>query len=111
VSNDYWATDLSGDPRPTLVFTFANPTDLDALVVTSGANAPNFATLSRPRSIAIAYSDGTGVQLTLKDDPSASTHVIHARSGTSLSVSILSVYPVAGGTDVALAEIEFRRLR
>lgn len=110
VSNDYWAADTARDPQPTLVFTFDGPTDLDALVITSGA-ATDFARIARPRTIQITYSDGTGETLTLKDDAQATAYSVHARQVTSMTMRITGVYAVSGNTDVAFAEVELRRLQ
>jgi hypothetical protein len=109
INNDYWAADLSRDPQPTLTVTFDGATDLDALVVTSGA-AADYTRLARPKTIQISYSDGTGEQVTVKDDPQATAYVIHARHVTSMTLRVISVYPGNGSTSMGLAEIEFRRL-
>jgi hypothetical protein len=109
VNNDYWAADTSRDPQPTLVFTFTGPTDLDALVITSGA-AADYAKVGRPKTIQITYSDGTGDELTLSDDPHETPYYIYARQITSMTMRITSVYPAPGSTSVALTEVEFRRL-
>jgi hypothetical protein len=111
VNNDYWAADVSRDPQPEMVITFDGKTDLDALVITSGANGPDFSRYARPKTIQIAYSDGTGETVTLRDDWNSVAYHVHARQVTSMTVRITSVYPVADSTDVAMAEIEFQRLQ
>jgi hypothetical protein len=110
INNDYWAADLSRDQEPTLTVTFDGPTDLDAIVVTNGAAPPDYPRLARPKTLQISYSDGTGEQVSLKDDLHATAYVIHARGVTSMTVRIVNVYPGQASTQVGLAEIEFRRL-
>jgi hypothetical protein len=110
VSNDYWAADTARDPQPALVFTFAGRTDLDNLLVTSGA-ATDYARLARPRTIQLTYSDGTGEELTLRDDRTPASYPIHARQVTSVTLRITGVYPGSGSTAVAMAEVEFYHLR
>ena len=109
VSNDYWAADTARDPRPTLAFKFARPTDLDNLLVTSGAG-PDYARLARPRTVQITYPDGSGQLLTLKDDPKPTAYAISARHVSSLTVQVTGVYPTAQSAAVAIAELEFFRL-
>jgi hypothetical protein len=111
ITNDYWAADAARDPTPTLVFSFNGPTDVDALLVTSGAPSPDYARLARPRTVELTYSDGTGEKLTLNDDPRAVSYTIHARQTTSLTMKITSVYGVAGTSTVALTEVEFFHLK
>ncbi len=110
IDNDYWAADMARDHQPTLMFTFDGKTDLDALVITSGA-AADFARLARPKTVQIIYSDGTGQELTLQDDPKPIAYYIYARQVTSMTMKITSVYPVAGTSQVAVAEVEFRKLK
>jgi ribosomal protein L40E len=110
INNDYWAADLSRDPEPTLTVSFDGPTNLDAIVVTSGASTPDYANLARPKTLQISYSDGTGEQVTLKDDPHATAYIVHARGVTSMTIRIVNVYPGQASTQVGLSEIEFRRL-
>lgn len=110
ISNDYWAADLARDPQPTWTFTFDGPTNLDALVVTNGAAGADYSQLARPKTLEISYSDGTGEQVTLKDDPHDTTYDIYARGVTSMTVKVVSVYPGSGNTSVGLAEIGIRTL-
>jgi hypothetical protein len=109
VSNDYWAADTARDPQPTLATRFAGPTDLDTMLLTSGAG-PDFARLARPKTIQIAYSDGTGQVLSLRDDPKPTSYAIHARHVSSMTIRITALYPTSQSSDVAIAEVEFFRL-
>jgi hypothetical protein len=114
VRNDYWAADVARDRNPTLVFTFDGPTDLDNLLVTSGASGPagnEFAQSARPRTVELTYSDGTGETLQLQDTPTAADYTVHARQTTFVTMRITSVYPVSGTTIVALTEVEFFHLK
>ena len=110
IKNDYWAADTGRDPHPTLEFTFDGKTDLDALLITSGASGTDFAALARPKTVQLTYSDGRSQQLTLKDDPTPTTYTVYARGTTVVSMQITSVYPVSGSRAVAIAEVEFYRL-
>jgi hypothetical protein len=109
VSNDYWAADTARDPQPTLAFRFAGPTDLDNMLVRSGA-AADYAKLARPRTVQVTYSDGTGQLLTLKDEPQPTSYGIHARQVSSLTLQITGVYPGKESKAVAIAEVELFRL-
>jgi hypothetical protein len=109
VSNDYWAADTARDPQPTLAFKFAGPTDLDNVLVRSGAG-PDYARLARPRTVQVTYSDVTGQLLTLKDGPQATSYGIHARQVSSLTLQITGVYPAPQSKAVAIAEVELFRL-
>jgi type II secretory pathway pseudopilin PulG len=111
INNDYWAADTARDPQPTLVFSFDGRTDLDFLVITSGASGGDFARLARPKTVQLVYSDGTGETLTLKDDPKPVTYNVHARRVTSMGLKVMSVYPVSGNTAVGLTEVEFSHLK
>jgi hypothetical protein len=110
VSNDYWAASRTADPQPTLAVRFAGPTDLDSMVIHSGAG-PDYARLARPRTVQVTYSDGTGQLLTLKDDPKPTSYPIHASHVTSLTLQITGVYPAGQSSAVAIAEVEFFRLK
>ena len=111
INNDYWAADVSRDPQPTLVFTFDGTTDLDYLLITSGASGADFAHLARPKGVQLVYSDGTGEELTLKDDPKATTYTIHARHVSTVTLKVVSVYPAAGTSAVGVTEVEFFRMK
>jgi len=111
VSNDYWAADVARDPQPTLVVRFSGPTDLDSLLVTSGATGADYVRLARPRTLQIVYSDGTGETVDLRDVRDATAYTIHARQVTSATIRILNVYPGTGSTAVAVTELEFFHLK
>ena len=111
INNDYWAADTARDAQPTVMFSFDGPTDIDYLLVSSGAATTDFARLARPRTVQLVYSDGTGEELTLKDDPKPAQYGVHARQVTSATMRITSVYPVSGTSAVALTEVEFYHLK
>jgi hypothetical protein len=110
INTDYWAADATRDRQPWITISFAKPTDLDWLIVTSGAG-PDFGRIARPKDVRLTYSDGTSEELVLKDDPRASGYEIHGYSVTWVKMQILSVYPSSQNTWVAIAELEFFRLR
>lgn len=107
VNTDYWAADAG--TQPVISLFFAAPTDIDYMLVTSGA-AADFAKLARPKDVRLSYPDGSQQELTLKDDPKSTCYTINAHRVTQLSMRILSVYPTAQSTAVAIAELELFRL-
>jgi len=109
VSTDYWAADTIRDPQPEVTVTFRQPTDVDYLLVTSGAG-PDFDQLSRPKRVRLTYSDGTSQELTLRDDPKATGYLVHGYSVSWIRLRVLSVYSARGSGQVAIAELEFWRL-
>ena len=109
INTDYWAADTSGDPHPQATLTFPRPTDLDYLLVTSGAG-PDFGRTGRPRAVRLTYSDGTSEDLVLKDDPRAVGYETHGYSVSWVSLRVLSVYPSRQNTWVAISELEPFRL-
>lgn len=105
----YWAANTSTDKQPVLTLIFASPVDLDRILVTSGA-AQDFATLARPKNVRLVFSDKSSITLTLKDDPNPETYDIMARHVTYVEIHILSTYPSAQSSDVAINEVEFFKL-
>jgi hypothetical protein len=109
INTDYWAADTSRDRQPLITISFAKPTDLDWMIVTSGAG-PDFGRIARPKDVRLTYSDGTSEELSLRDDPRAAGYEVHGYSVTWVKMQILSVYPSTQDTWVAIAELEFWRL-
>lgn len=109
ISDDYWAADLRNDPQPQIVIVFTPQTDLDYLLVTSGAGR-GYASLARPRDVQLTYSDGSTERLTLQDDPKPVKYDLHGFHVSSVTMRILTVYPAGQSTQVAIAELEFFRL-
>jgi hypothetical protein len=109
VNTDYWAADTTRDPQPEVTVTFRQPTDVDYLLVTSGAG-PDFERLSRPKRVRVSYSDGSSEELTLRDDPKATGYPVHGYSVSWVRVQVLSVYSAGGSGEVAIAELELWRL-
>ena len=88
-----------------VTLTFGRPTDLDYLLVTSGAG-PDFGRTGRPKAVRLTYSDGTSEDLVLKDDPRAVGYETHGYSVSWVSLRVLSVYPSRQNTWVAISELE-----
>jgi len=109
INTDYWAADTAHDAQPHVTLAFAGPTDLDYLLVTSGAG-PDFGRTGRPRSVRLTYSNGTSEDLLLKDDPKAAGYEVHGYSVTWATLRVLSVYPSRQNSWVAISELEFFRL-
>lgn len=110
ISDDYWAADTRTDRQPQIHLSFSGPTDLDDLLVTSGAGR-DYARLARPKDIQVIYPDGGAEKLTLTDDPRAKRYEVHGSQVRSVDIRILSVYGSQQSTSVAIAELEFFRLR
>jgi hypothetical protein len=109
INTDYWAADTAQDRQPAVTLTFARPTDLDYLLVTSGAG-PDFGRMGRPKHVRLSYSDGSHEDLVLKDDPRAIGYEIHGYSVSRATLRVLSVYPSGQNSWVAMSELEFWRL-
>lgn len=112
-NNTYWAA-LPGDHLPFLKLTFANPTDLAEIGITSGASgtAPSdqFLAQPRPRAVHLVFSDGSTVDLNLADQAAVQFFALNARQVTFVEIHILSVWPTAGPSpsSVAITEVEFK---
>jgi hypothetical protein len=100
------------------------PTNLDFLVFTIGAQAPdNFANLARPKELLLHFSDNTtwaacsvycSVQtLQLQDTAKAQKFKVYGKNVQDLTIQIKQIYPGSSQTQlsVAIAEIEFRRYK
>jgi hypothetical protein len=110
IKETYWAANTATDKQPWLKMTFASPVDFDQILVTTGA-AADYATVARPKEVQIVLSDKSSVRVTLKDDPTPTGYDVNARGVTSVQIHILSVYPTAQSTDVAINEVEFVRIQ
>jgi ribosomal protein L40E len=106
----YWAANVAADKQPVLKLSFASPVDLDRILITSGA-AQDYATLARPDSVKLVFSDKSTTTLTIQDDPNPQAFDISAKQVTYVEIQILSVYPSAQSTDVAINEVEFFKLQ
>ena len=106
VNSDYWAAPAV--PQPVITIKFAQATDIDFVLVTTGA-AADYANLARPKDIRINYGSGAQEEMQLKDDPKATCYGLHGRQEKSAAIRVLSVYPSPQGTAVAIAELEFFR--
>jgi ribosomal protein L40E len=106
----YWAANVAADKQPFLKLSFASPVDLDRILITSGA-AQDFANLARPNSVKLVFSDKSTTTLTLQDDLNPQAFDISAKHVTYVEIHILSVYPSAQSTDVAINEVEFFKLQ
>jgi hypothetical protein len=108
INTDYWAADLARDPQPQIKLTFAQPTDVDYLLLT-GAGTDS-GRMARPKGVRLTYSNGISEELLVKDDAGAVGYEIHGYSVTWVTLQILSVYPSNQNTWVGLSELEFFRL-
>lgn len=110
IKDSYWAANTTTDKQPWLKLTFSGPTDIDTILITSGA-AASFTTLARPKAVHIVFSDKTTADLTLKDDPNPQSYDLTARQVTSMEIHITSTYPSAQSPDVAINEVELFNIK
>lgn len=110
IKETYWAANMATDKQPWLRLSFGGPVDFDQMLFTSGA-ANNYASMARPKDVQIVMSDKSSVRLTLKDSPDPQTYDLTGRHVTFVEIHILSVYPTAQSTDVAINEVEFVRIQ
>jgi zinc ribbon protein len=117
-TNTYWAA-RAGDPGPFLKLSFHDPVDLAQIGFDSGAAGTtpvdDYLAQPRPHQVHLVFSNGTTLDLTLKDeDPkvakNAQFYAIDARQVTFVEIHITSVYAPAGASpsSVAIAEVEFK---
>jgi hypothetical protein len=112
-TNTYWAA-LPTDRSPFLKLTFASPSDLAEIGITSGASgtapADQYLTQPRPHAVHLVFSDGSTQDLTLADSAKAQFFPISAKGATFVEIHVLSVWQTAGAapSSVAITEVEFR---
>lgn len=112
-NNTYWAA-LKGDPNPDLKLTFAGPTDLAEIGITSGASgsapADQYLAQPRPKAVHLVFSDGTAVDLNVADQAAVQFFPLNVKQVTFVEIHILSVWPTAGPapSSVAITEVEFK---
>jgi ribosomal protein L40E len=110
-SAGYWAADTSIVAQPVITFNFAQPTDLDYMVVTSGAGA-DFAKLGRPRDVIVTYlPDNKTEKVTLNDDSKPVRYHLHGDHLSSMQLRIVGVYPTSQSTLIAMSEVDLFRLK
>ena len=117
-NNTYWAARV-GDPAPFLKVSFRDPVDLAEIGFDSGAAgttpADDFTLQPRPHLVHLVFSNGTPIDLSLRDEnpavaKNAQFYPIDAKQVTFVEIHIMSVYTTAGASpsSVAIAEVEFR---
>jgi hypothetical protein len=105
--NTFWAADLTKDPQPTLVLTFAAPVNIDHMLVTSG-DSDSFLAQPRPKQLHIVFSNGSSQDVTLEDKQTPQDITLNGAHGiATMEVHITAVFPAVNGNDVALTELEF----
>jgi hypothetical protein len=111
-SNTYWAEGVPGPGVDQIVtIHFAEPTDLDKIIITSGASGDDpFLSQPRPKKLHIVYNTGGGMDLDLRDEAEPVTYDLSgAEQVTTVQLQIAAVYPSAqGGENTAISEVEFR---
>jgi hypothetical protein len=95
----------------TVTLQFPAPENIAKIGYLSGdQDAPqDFVTEPRPQQVKLVFSGAKPVTKieTLSDSPNFQTFSVSARAATSLSVTVLSVYPATGpGQNLSIAEIE-----
>jgi hypothetical protein len=115
LSNTYWAA-RPQDLHPVLRITFAQPTEVARVLITSGpagtAPTDQFKTQPRPEQIRLMFSDGLVYNFTLQDQPSPQLFTVNVPLATGVELDVLSEYPALAGSpalsSVAVNEVEFR---
>jgi len=104
--NTYWAADITHDPQPTLLLSFARPVTIDVMLFTPGASG-SFTSEPRPMKVHLTMSNGSGQDITLSDTASPQQESVdHGANITQLEIRIVSVYPSSQGSAVSLTEVE-----
>jgi hypothetical protein len=115
LSNTYWAA-RPQDLLPVLHLTFAQPTEVARLLITSGpagtAPTDQFKVQPRPEQIRLMFSDGQVYSFKLQDEPSPQVFTVNVPQATGVELDVLSEYPALAGSpvlsSVAINEVEFR---
>lgn len=112
--NTYWAPAVSGDGRGQyLAFTFAEPVELAAVVISPGASdsQPEFKKQARPRLVKLSWATKAegprAIQRELSNSAEEQTIDIGVAGITRLRLTVLSSYGVEPGRLVAVGEVEF----
>ncbi|MBW6469567.1 MAG: hypothetical protein K0B85_10485 [Coriobacteriia bacterium] len=104
-----WAEDAEGSGiGEWLRFEFGAPRAVREVQVLPGyaKTAELFSKYNRPKTLYVEFSDGTGVELPLADEPVLQTFPVRA-DAEWVEVSIRDVYPGTTRDETYLAEIEF----
>lgn len=111
ITDTFWSANTATDKQPSLRFTFASPVDLDEVLITTGAAGNAYTTFARPQKVHVVFSDKSTADITFKDDPNPQTYDLVAHQVTFVEFHIVSTYPSAQSTDVALDEVEFVKIQ
>ena len=104
--NTYWLAPWSTSAQPTLTFTFTRHVTLKRMILHAGATN-DFAQFGRPTQLTLKFSNGETATLVPQDTPQAQTlSISHADLITSVQIQVAGIDPGAGGSDVAITEIE-----
>lgn len=112
--NTYWAPAVSGDGRGEyLEFTFTEPVELTAVIISPGAsdNQPEFLKQARPRLVKLSWvTKAEGARATqheLSDSKDEQKIDIGVPGVTKLRLTVVSSHGVKPGRLVAVGEVEF----
>lgn len=106
-ANTYWAAPYVQNGLPSLTVDLGKPTTLARVIITSGA-AADYTTKHRPSIVNLAYSNEKSDTFTLADTPKPQEFTLrNGLAAQTVRIQVLDVYPAEGGTEVAMAEIEF----
>ncbi|MBW3649206.1 MAG: hypothetical protein KY458_01425 [Actinobacteria bacterium] len=112
-SNTYWAEGSEGDGvGETISFSFENKVDLARVVVYSGAadSSENFLKQPRPKRLHLVFDNDGSADLLLKDQFEPQIFGLKGAKGVStVNITIAEVYKGQGGSDTAIAEVEFKK--
>jgi hypothetical protein len=105
--NTYWAASLTKDPHPKLTVAFARAENVSVMLFVSGDPTAG-ASDARPKTLQIAFSNGTTQSVTLADVATTQQVSISGAQGvTGMTIQITSVYSATSGSAVALSDMEF----
>jgi hypothetical protein len=104
--NTFWSADLRQDREPALTLSFAQPADVDVLLITPG-DTGNFTAEARPKDVHVVLSNGRSQDLSLEDNATPQRFDIDNAHGIlRMEIHIRSVYTSAQSTAVAVTEVE-----
>jgi hypothetical protein len=110
-TNTSWQTGTRGSAKgQKLVIKLAGANNIDKIGFLNGDSDSPGSFLTEPRLAVIQMTFGGthpySKTVTLKDESTFQSYTVKAKSATSLTITIESVYPSAQGTHAALAEVE-----
>ncbi len=113
--NSFWAEGAEGDGvGQTITFTFAEPTDLTKVLITSGSTdtLENYLANPRPKELHLVFDNGGSADIELSEGEYRKAQGFNLKGANGVSkvdIVISSIYPGRGALDTAIAEVEFKK--